>query len=332
MYVTQTQACGVQNSAMQPPAAWVARQRAEYASMMQAMDAAQSAFSRAVYCRTPAQFADLGAQIAGDVGNSPVSAPGTMVTSATATTAAAPAATASTSAGAGSGSSLGQSAANSDSGCSCEFAGPEIEPYNTGAPIPVPPTLSLSVTGPTAFPARAVQPPAQVEAAPAQAVRTPTWGNICYAMRWGQFDYSQVDPVQYRKANQKCASLGYGGACPAPYNTQVYLQRGRAAGSLPHIDLPDSMIDNLPPAPSNPVPCNGDGQKTAGISGLGARRRGRRRGVGDYVCASPSAVVSTSSSSVSSAVGWAKQNPLWLLGGAAVVLAMLGSGEKGASF
>jgi hypothetical protein len=334
MYVDQSQACSVQNSAMPAPPSEVAAKRAAYQSMMQRMDAAQHVLDEAVYCRQPSQFSDMGGQVAGDVAISPPGGAGGSASTVAAVSAPATAAS-STAAPGSSGVGLwvslpagGSKGAAGESGgpCGCDVAGPVFHPIGQGAPIPLPPAASLVPSqGVSAVVRKAVPAVPAVPTTGAPVYPAPTWSNICWAMRFGLVDRSQFDPAQFQAANIRCSELGYTGGCAPPYAAQMYLQQGLAKGTLPHIDLSDDLIAALPPAPAV-VGCDAASQKAAGLSGLGARTRRRRGGFGDYVC---SASAPTVPSAAGGALSWVAANPLWTFAGISLLLVLAGDGKGG---
>lgn len=100
----------------------------------------------------------------------------------------------------------------------------------------VAPVVMQTVIGPASFP-------------PALAVSSPIWTNLCWAMRNGAVDVSQFDPAEFSALQYRCMQLGYTGACAPPPNTQAYLAAGRRAGTLPHIQVSEDLLNAMPPAP-----------------------------------------------------------------------------------
>ena len=305
MYVVSADACSVQNSAQPVPASVVAAQRARLAAAMAAWDRAAAGFSNLVYGRTPGEFSDVGLPVQVEVARNK---PGV------------------------SGDSSqrlrfrgGAPEGAGGSPCSCRLAGPAVVPLNDGRPVPLPPPAVLVTNQGPAVPTVApvlvpVVPPAARPAAPAARPVMPRYSNLCYGVRHGMVDESQFDPAEYAALQLRCSQLGYAGACPPPAQIALYLVRGRAAGTLPHIAVSDAVLAALPAVPAD--------LQTLGTCAESAARGGV--GLGDYRCAAPgpAAAPANLASVPDGVLMWARRNPGTAGGLAAVLAAMAVSGLR----
>jgi len=83
-----------------------------------------------------------------------------------------------------------------------------------------------------------------------QTASAPKYKNLCWALRNGAVDQSQFDPAEFQALQYRCSQLGYAGACIPPANTALWLDQQRRAGTLPHISVPQSVLDSIEPAPN----------------------------------------------------------------------------------
>jgi hypothetical protein len=137
------------------------------------------------------------------------------------------------------------------------------------APVPIAPRKP---TMPPMMPAPVQLPPAQAQA--------PKYSNLCWALRNAALDYSQFDPKEYMALQYACSQKGYTGSCFAPPLVSLWLDQQRRAGTLPHISVPQSVIDAIPQAPDlTGVGCQ-DSYKLAGMAAY-RRKRGMGAAWGD---------------------------------------------------
>lgn len=135
-----------------------------------------------------------------------------------------------------------------------------LPPQLTVGPDPTPtmplvaPVVVQTPIGPAAVP-------------PALAVGVPIWTNLCWAMRNGAVNPSQFDPAEFSALQYRCMQLGYTGACAPPPNTQAYLAAGRRAGTLPHIQVSEDLLNAMPPAPPLGGMSCPDSYRMAGLTG-----------------------------------------------------------------
>ena len=134
-----------------------------------------------------------------------------------------------------------------------------------------------AVVLPTVIPNQTITFPerAPVPVSVPQTASAPKYKNLCWALRNGAVDQSQFDPAEFQALQYRCSQLGYAGACIPPANIALWLDQQRRAGTLPHISVPQSVLDSIEPAPVlTAVNCPTSYQ----MGGMAAYRR--RKGMG----------------------------------------------------
>jgi hypothetical protein len=122
-------------------------------------------------------------------------------------------------------------------------------------PLRAPVTVQTPI-GPASFP-------------PPTMPGTPTWLNLCWAIRNGAADVSQFDPAELFQLEYKCAQLGYPGSCPPPPNTQAYLDSMRRNKTpFPHIQITTDLLNSIPQAPPLTGVACPENYKMGGLSGV----------------------------------------------------------------